>query len=101
MYFFFQVTLDDARENLLKVGTTFFYNEDKITLRFRFERKTFNWELKGIEYENLGSNVMLVPKQPITALKDVSYFSEGPVIFSKDGIVLKFKNKFQVSFIFN
>jgi V-type H+-transporting ATPase S1 subunit len=90
------VYLDDSRESLLKVGTTFSVNGTKVTLRFRFERITFSWELKSIEYENLNSTILLTPKQPIGAQKGLSYFSAGPVIFSNDKIVLKFNDKFQV-----
>jgi hypothetical protein len=71
-----------------------------VTLRFRFERKTFNWDLKSIEFDNGSSNVLLTPKQPIGAQKGLSYFSEGPVIFSNETIVLKFNDKFQVSNLF-
>ncbi|XP_022182977.1 uncharacterized protein LOC111042614 [Myzus persicae] len=90
------VYLDDSRESLLKVGTTFLVNATKVTLRFRFERITFTWELKSIEYERDNSIVLLTPKQPIGAQKGLSYFSPGPVIFSNDSIVLKFNDKFQV-----
>lgn len=86
---------------MLKVGTTFLVNATKVTLRFRFERITFTWELKSIEYERDNSIVLLTPKQPIGAQKGLSYFSPGPVIFSNDSIVLKFNDKFQVSHIFN
>lgn len=90
------VFVDDSRDNLLKVGTTFFANNTKTTLRFRFDRTTFSWELKGIEYESIDSSNLLIPQQAITAQMGLSYFAEGPVVFSKDGIVLKFNNKFQV-----
>ncbi|KAL5234550.1 hypothetical protein ACI65C_001960 [Semiaphis heraclei] len=90
------VYLDDSRESLLKVGTTFLVNDTKITLRFRFERITFTWELKSIEYERDNSVVLLTPKQQIGAQKGLSYFSPGPVIFSNGTIVLKFNDKFQV-----
>jgi len=82
---------------LLKVGTTFSVNNTKVTLRFRFERLTFTWELKSIEYEHDDITVLLSPKQQIGAQKGLSYFSAGPVIFSNDSIVLKFDDKFQVS----
>lgn len=98
--FFFQVFIDDSRDSLLKVGTTFLANESKVTLRFRFERKTFDWNLKSIEFDNGSSIVLLTSKQPIGAQKGLSYFSAGPVIFSNDTIVLKFNNKFQVSHLF-
>jgi len=84
----------------LKVGTTFLVNNTKITLRFRFEKTTFTWELKSIEYERDISIIPLKPKQQIWAQKGLSYFSPGPVIFSNDSIVLKFNDKFQVSHIF-
>ncbi|KAF0762865.1 V-type proton ATPase subunit S1 [Aphis craccivora] len=90
------VFLDDSRESLLKVGTTFSVNNTKVTLRFRFERLTFTWELKSIEYEHDDITVLLSPKQQIGAQKGLSYFSAGPVIFSNDSIVLKFDDKFQV-----
>lgn len=90
------VYLDDGRENFLKVGTIFLANDTKITLRFRFDKTTFTWELKTIEYEYLDSIVHLTPKQPITAQLGLSYFSEGPVIFSNNLTVLKFNDKFQV-----
>ncbi|CAI6368050.1 unnamed protein product [Macrosiphum euphorbiae] len=90
------VYLDDSRESLLKVGTTFLVNGTKVTLRFRFERITFSWELKSIEYERDSTVIQLSPKQPIGAQKGLSYFSAGPVIFSNGSIVLKFDEKFQV-----
>ncbi|XP_025203917.1 uncharacterized protein LOC112600817 [Melanaphis sacchari] len=90
------VYLDDSRESLLKVGTTFSVNNTKVTLRFRFERITFMWELKSIEYEHDDNTILLAPKQQIKAQKGLSYFSAGPVIFSNDSIVLKFNDKFQV-----
>ncbi|XP_060881299.1 V-type proton ATPase subunit S1 [Metopolophium dirhodum] len=90
------VYLDDSRESLLKVGSTFLVNGTKVTLRFRFERITFSWELKSIEYERDNSIIQLTPKQQIGAQKGLSYFSAGPVIFSNDSIVLKFNDKFQV-----
>jgi len=85
---------------LLKVGTTFSVNDTKVTLRFRFERITFTWELKSIEYEHDDNTVLLTPKQQIGAQKGLSYFSAGPVVFSDGSIVLKFNDKFQVSCIF-
>jgi len=85
---------------LLKVGSTFLVNGTKVTLRFRFERITFSWELKSIEYERDSSVIQLTPKQQIGAQKGLSYFSAGPVIFSNDSIVLTFNGKFQVSQIF-
>jgi len=90
------VYLDDSRDSLLKVGTTFSVNNTKVTLRFRFERTTFTWELKSIEYEHDDNTVLLSPKQQIGAQKGLSYFSAGPVIFSNDSIALKFNDKFQV-----
>jgi len=90
------VFVDDSRDSLLKVGQMFLVNDTKITLRFRFERTTFTWALKSIEYENAGSAILLTPKIPIGAQKGLSYFTEGPVIFSNDSIVLKFNDKFQV-----
>jgi len=99
MIFIF-VYLDDSRESLLKVGQTFLVNDTKVLLRFRFERITFSWELKAIEYEHDNIIILLAPKQPIGAQKGLSYFSAGPVIFSNDSIVLKFNGKFQVSHIF-
>lgn len=84
---------------MLKVGQFFLVNETKITLRFRFERTTFTWALKSIEYENAGSAILLTPRNPIGTQKGLSYFSEGPVIFSNNSIVLKFNDKFQVSYI--
>lgn len=97
MLLFFQVFVDDSRDNFLKVATIFLANNTKTTLRFRFDRTTFTWELKGIEYESLGSSSLLLPQQQISAQMGLSYFAEGPVVFSKDGIVLKFKDNFQVS----
>jgi len=94
------VYLDDSRESLLKVGATFLVNGTKVTLRFRFERISFSWELKSIEYEQDNTIIQLAPKQAIGAQKGLSYFSAGPVIFSNDSIVLKFDEKFQVSHIF-
>jgi len=85
---------------LLKVGSTFSVNGTKVTLRFRFEKTSFLWELKSIEYERDNSIIQLAPKQPIGAQKGLSYFSAGPVIFSNDSIVLKFYGKFQVSHTF-
>lgn len=90
------VFLDDSRDSLLKVATTFTANDTKVTLRFRFEKITFLWELKSIEYEHDNSVVLLTPKQQIGAQKGLSYFSAGPVTFSDGSIVLKFNNKFQV-----
>ncbi|KAL4149639.1 hypothetical protein QTP88_003533 [Uroleucon formosanum] len=90
------VYLDDSRESLLKVGSTFLVNGTKVTLRFRFEKISFSWELKSIEYERDNSIIQLTPKQPIGAQKGLSYFSAGPVIFSNGSIVLKFYGKFQV-----
>jgi len=85
---------------LLKITKTFLANDTKVILRFRFERTTFTWELKSIEYESVGSNDVLFPQSFIGAQKGLSYFSEGPVVFSSNSIVLTFNDKFQVSFIF-
>jgi len=86
---------------LLKVAKTFLVNGTKIILRFRFEKTTFTWELKAVEYESMGSNVFLLPQSLIGAQKGLSYFSEGPVIFSAESIVLRFNDKFQVSLFLN
>lgn len=91
------IFIDDSRESLLKVAKAFSVNGTKIILRFRFEKTTFTWELKAIEYESMGSNVFLLPQSLIGAQKGLSYFSEGPVIFSANSIVLRFNNEFQVS----
>lgn len=84
---------------MLKVGQYFLVNDTKIILRFRFERTTFTWALKSIEYGNEGSAILLTPRSPIGTQKGLSYFSEGPVIFSNNSIVLKFNDKFQVGYI--
>lgn len=71
---------------------------DKVVLRFCFERTTFTWELKSIECE-MGSNTLLTPQKQISAQMGLSYFSEGPLIFSNGTTILKFNNAFQVSYI--
>jgi len=90
------IFIDDSRDSLLKITKTFAANDTKIILRFRFERTTFTWELKSIEYESMGSNILLFPQSSIGAQKGLSYFSEGPVIFSGNSVVLKFNDSFQV-----
>lgn len=84
---------------MLKVGKTFLANNTKVTLRFRFERSTFNWDLKSIEYENGGASVLLTPKNSVGAQMGLSYFTEGPIVFSNDSIVVTFKDTFQVSYL--
>lgn len=87
---------------MLKIGSTFTHNKIKITLRFRFEKTTFTWALKSIEYETGSTSVLLEPKnnQIIGAPIGLSYFSKGPVVFSNDSTVLTFPDIFQVCYIF-
>ncbi|XP_050435927.1 V-type proton ATPase subunit S1 [Adelges cooleyi] len=91
-----EVILDDSRDSLLKVIKSFLANGTKVTIRFRFEKQSFTWELKNIEFEGLNNNALLSPQNSIGALQDLSYFSEGPVVFSNNSVVLKFNGKFQV-----
>lgn len=98
MIFCFQVFIDDSRESLLKITKTFAANDTKVILRFRFEKTTFTWDLKSIEYDSSGSNILLFPQNPIGAQKGLSYFSEGPVVFSGNSVVLRFNDSFQVGF---
>ncbi|VVC31308.1 ATPase, V1 complex, subunit S1 [Cinara cedri] len=86
------------RDSAIKIGSTFTYNKEKIILRFRFEKTTFTWALKGIEFELGSANVLLEPKnnQTIGAPLGLSYFSKGPVVFTNGSIVLTFNDTFQV-----
>lgn len=96
---FFQVTLDDSRDGLLKVGISFSYKNDKIILRFIFVRpNSFEWELKEIVYVNGIPEIPLLPQQPIKAQLSFPYISGGPVVFKNGTVELIFNDKFQVSF---
>lgn len=92
--------MDDSRDNLLKFSKTFMGNNSKITLRFRFVKKSFTWQLESIELERTNDKtVFLYPQTAIESQIGMSYFMDGPVVFKNDSIMLSFDGKFQV-FIF-
>lgn len=91
--------MDSHKDDLLKVGKGFLLNGTMITLRFRFKAPKSYWTLDKIEYENLSTNILLSPRVSIGAPRGMSYFSEGPVVFSNNAVVLTFNNKFQVGYI--
>ncbi|XP_050531965.1 V-type proton ATPase subunit S1 [Daktulosphaira vitifoliae] len=91
------VYMDDSRDNMLKVTKTLMGNDSKITLRFRFVKQSFNWQLEYIELERINEkSVFLYPQKTIESQLGMSYFIEGPVVFKNDSIVLTFNGKFQV-----
>lgn len=91
----------DLRDGFLKVGTGFLLNGTMVTLRFRFKSSRSYWTLEKIEYVNLGTTIQLSPRVSIGAPMGMSFFSEGPVVFSDNSVVLTFNNKFQVCYILN